>query len=213
MPRPDMDHSETSLNLQRFHQGEKEGLEALLQRHLPWILEKVRKNLSPLLRRQGDSEDYAQDVVVQFLQYAPRFILSDEARFRAFLAKIVKNLLCNKYDWFTAQRRKLSLERPLNSDTVLCLDPPKDQVNTPSISAERREGEAWVRLGMELLEPDDREVILLRRWEDLGFAEIGERLQIKEDAARMRHNRAVNRLSDIVWDLRQGNLDRIAPDM
>lgn len=200
--------TETSLNLKRYHEGEQDGLDTLLERHLPWLREKVRERLSPLLRRRGDSEDFAQDAVVQFLQHAPRFTISDEKHFRGLLFTIVKNLICNKYDWFTAQRRKLSLERPLNSDSVLCLDPPRDKVKTPSVSAQRREGEAWVRFGLELLDPDDREVILLRRWEDLSFAEIGKQLDVKEDAARMRHNRAVSRLSEIVWDLRQGNLER-----
>ena len=44
---------------------------------------------------------------------------------------------------------------------------------------------AWVRLALEMLDPDDRNVVLWREYQDLSFAEIGARLQVGEDAARV----------------------------
>jgi DNA-directed RNA polymerase specialized sigma24 family protein len=79
---------------------------------------------------------------------------------------------------------------------------------TPSKSAERLEGEAWVRLGMELLDPMDRDVIVLRRWNELSFPEIGEHLGLSPNTARMKYNRAVLKLGDEVMALRRGDLSR-----
>ena len=45
-----------------------------------------------------------------------------------------------------------------------------------------------------------------REWEGLALAEIGRRLDVSEDAARMRFNRAVRRLARTVRGLRSGNL-------
>ena len=97
-------------------------------------------------------------------------------------------------------------ERPLPSEDILDLDGRRDTAPSPSHEVERREREACVRLGIELLELDDREVILMREWEGLALAEIGRRLDVSEDAARMRFNRAVRRLARTVRGLRSGNL-------
>jgi RNA polymerase sigma-70 factor (ECF subfamily) len=193
--------------LQQWHSGDRQALDSLIERHLTWIHKKVHHRLGSMLREKGDTCDYVQDAVVQFLQYGPRFTISNDERFRGLLLKIVENVLCNKYDWFTARRRAIARERPLPSDTILSLDPPQQQIHTPSKSAEKHEQEAWVRLGMELVKPEDREVLILRQWDGLSFEEIGQRLDISTSAARVRHLRAVRRLAKEVEELRQGAMD------
>ena len=108
----------------------------------------------------------------------------------------------NQHDWFTARRREFAKERPLPTSTVIALDPPKEGVKTPSVSVARHEEEAWVRLALELLNPDDKEVLILRQWDKLSFKEIGERLGIEANAARMRTSRALRRLTDEITKLR-----------
>lgn len=201
-----MGKTQTSQFLQRWHDGDPKGLEDLLARHLPWIRARVSKRMGPVLRRKAETTDYVQDAMVEFLRYGPRILISDGDHFRALLVRIVENALRDKHDWFTRRRRAVSRERPLPADTVLSLDPPRARMKTPSAAAGHHEREAWVRLGMELLEPEDREVLVLRQWENLSFAEIGERLGISKDAARMRNNRAVSRLGEIVGSLRRRNL-------
>lgn len=203
------ENTKTSIFLQQWNEGDQQALNAILERHLPWIRAQVRKRVTRLLRRKGESGDYVQDAVVQFLSYGPRFILSNEAHFRAILMRIVENALHDKYDWFTTQRREIALERPLPSDTVLSLDPHHLRRATPSKSAERHEQEAWIRLGMELLDADDREVLVLRQWKKQSFPEIGDHLGMSPDAARMKYKRAVGKLGDQVGALRHGKLTDI----
>ncbi|MBU0755391.1 MAG: sigma-70 family RNA polymerase sigma factor [Planctomycetes bacterium] len=202
----DIKETHTSQSLFQWSQGDGKGLEALLERHLPWLQNHVRKNLGPILRRKGETQDYVQDAVLEFLLYAPSVMISDEAHFRALLVRIVKNSLCDKHDWYAAKRRWIARERPLPTDTVLLLDPPKDGQTTPSRHAQHHEEEAWVRLGMDILEPEDRELLVLRQWEKQSFTEIGKRLGIKSDAARMRHNSAMGKLGEKIFMLRQGQL-------
>jgi RNA polymerase sigma-70 factor (ECF subfamily) len=198
--------------LQQWHSGDRQGLDALLERHLPWIHAHVRKRMGPVLRKKAETCDYVQDAMIQFLQYGPRFIISDDDAFRALMVRIVENALRDKNDRFTAYRRNIARERPLPPDTVLSLDPPKKRVGTPSRSAERHEREAWIRLGMEFLEPEDREVLVLRQWEKRPLAEIGERFGITEKGAWMRHNRALKRLGKIIWELRSGRLAKLSEE-
>jgi RNA polymerase sigma factor (sigma-70 family) len=135
-------------------------------------------------------------------------MISNDAHFRAFLLRIVENILKDKHGWYTARRRNIARERPLPSETVLSLDPPKKSIGTPSRSAERHEREAWVRLGLELLDPEDRELVVLRKWDKLSFAKLGQHLGVTSDAARMRYNRTVMKLGEVILALRRGDLSQ-----
>src|SRR5262245_11328787 len=198
--------SETRLLLQRLRAGDREALEALLERDLDWIHGYVRRRLGPALRMRLESADVVQEAVVEFLRHGPPFLVSDELQFRRLAARVVENVIGHQYDWFTAQRRELQRERPLPSDDVIDLDARRTPGGTPSKEAQRHEREACVRLGLELLGAQDREAILLREWEGSSMAEMGTRLGISEDAARMRYQRAVRRLARKVRQLRSGNL-------
>jgi DNA-directed RNA polymerase specialized sigma24 family protein len=90
---------------------------------------------------------------------------------------------------------------------VLQLDPPARTGLTPSGEAGRQEDEAWVRLGMELLEPEQRDLVVQRQWEGRTYAEIGEALGISENAARLRYVRVLKDLSDTIAALRRGDID------
>lgn len=181
----------------------------MLERHLRWIQDQVQRRLGPILRKKAEPCDYVQDAIIQFLKLGPRFIISDGNHLRALLLRIIENTLRGKYDWYMAQCREVARERPLPSSTVLNLDPSYRSENTAGKSVERHEREAFVRLGMWLLKPEDSEVLILRYWKSLSFISIGERLGISSDAARMRHNRAIDRLAEEIGALRRGKLSSL----
>jgi len=56
---------------------------------------------------------------------------------------------------------------------------------------------------LELLDPYDRKIIVLRQWEGLSYQQIASELEVTPEAARMRHNRAVGRLSEQIGALRR----------
>lgn len=204
--------TDTLSNLKRWHEGEKTGLNTLLSHNLSWIRDRVRCRLGPKLRQRFESCDIVQDAALQFLQYGPRFLVSDEKHFRALVAKIVENILRDKHDWFNARRRAISLERPLPADTVLFLSQRKGSVPTPSEDAQRHEEEAWLRLGIEILDPADREVIVLHQWDHQSFSEIGKQLGITPESAWKRHKKAVKRLAEKIGALRRGDFTSLEDD-
>jgi DNA-directed RNA polymerase specialized sigma24 family protein len=63
---------------------------------------------------------------------------------------------------------------------------------------------------MEFLDPEDREVLVLRQWEKRSLADIGAHYGISQKAAWMKHNRAVKRLGKKIWELRCGRLTQLA---
>lgn len=189
-----------------WHEGDSDCLEQLVQRHLPWLQNQVRRRLGPELRSKGDTVDYVQDAVVEFLRYGPRFVARGDVQFRSLLLKIVENSLRKKHRWYQAARREIARDQPLPTSTVLSLNSEGASDRTPTQSADRHEREAWVRLAMELLSDDDREILVLRLWKDRSFVEIGEQLGLSANAARMRHHRALRRLSLKTDELRRSGV-------
>ena len=78
----------------------------------------------------------------------------------------------------------------------------------PDTKANRRFLAEWterlVRPPSELLDPEDRRVMLLRQWQELEFEAIGEQLGISADAARLRFHRALPKLANKLQQLRSG---------
>ncbi|HEX5052392.1 MAG TPA: sigma-70 family RNA polymerase sigma factor [Planctomycetota bacterium] len=202
---------DTRLLLQRWHAGDRAAIDVLVARDLPWIRAYVHARLGPLLRARGETMDYVQSAIIGVLQYAPRFVTDDRRRFRALVARILENHLRDAHDHHAAACRAPAREQPLPSDSVLDLDLPQRSTAQPGSVAERNEQEAWVRLALELLEPEDRQVLLLRQWQELEFAAIGARMGLSEDASRMRFQRALPKLAHKLEQLRTGALD--APEV
>ncbi len=193
------------LLLQRWHAGDAEALAELVQRQLPWLLDHVERRLGGLLRERGEAADYLHDALLDFLRDGPRFLVQDERQLRSLLARVVENTLRDKNDWFRAKRRDLARTAPLPDGGVLDLPSGIVVSSTPSRQAGREETRAWVRLALELLDPEDRKIIVARDYEDRSFVEIGAEIGMTADAVRMRWNRAVGRLALLLRRLRSGD--------
>ena len=135
------------------------------------------------------------------LRYGPRFLVADARQFRSLLAKIVENTLRDQHDWARARKRAAEREVPVPSDTYLELDPRVRSVTRPSVAVDRQLRQKWVRLALELLQPDDRQLIRWRDWDGLSFESMGERLGVSWNAARMRYQRALPRLLTKIREL------------
>ena len=187
-----------------LHGGDAGALQRLVADHLPWIEARVRQRLSASLRQEGDTQDFVQETLLEVLRDGPRFAIDSPAAFRALLARIVENTLIDRERYMHRAQRDRRLQQALPTDSVLLLDGPARSVTAPSTHAERAEQRAWLRLALELLEPDDRESIRLRDGEDVSFVEAGQRLGISEEAARKRYNRALPKLAQKLELLRRG---------
>lgn len=206
--------SSESTPISNRNQDDSNNLKMILERHLSWVQAYVHRKLGNFPRHKSDTGDIVQDALVQFLKFGPRIHLTNDKQFRALLCRIISNVINNKYDWFTAKRRAYARERPLPADTVLNLDPPQTRQDTPSQIAHQLEREAWIRLGIELLDPDDREIIVLRNWDDLSFKEIGDQCEVSKSEARRKYLQALKHLIATVKALQVGQLDTLlGPDL
>ncbi len=195
---------DTEQLLHRWHKGDKAALHELVQRDMPWIRSRVRQRLGEALRQHGDTDDFLHEAVLDILSYTPRFLATDRDVFRRLVTRIVENTLRGQSEFYSRLRRDRGRSVPLPDDSVLDLDAQRRTGTTPSQHAARSEEEAWLRLALDLIEPEDRDVIVMREWNGEAFADIGVRLGIPENTARMRFARALGRLAAQVEALRRG---------
>lgn len=193
----------TSQLLQRWRDGDEQGLHELLALHLPAVLAIVRAQLGRELRQKLESDDLVQDAIVEFLRYGPAVPPVGAEHFRALLGRIVSHQICDRSKWFQAARRRMDRERSLGSTTQATI--PAAGLD-PAELAERADLTMRLRLALELLPERARRALVLRDWQGLSFAQVALDLGVGEEAARGTWRRAVARLRALMADLRTGGL-------
>lgn len=204
--------SESTQLLRRWHQGDEGALQELLAHHLPWIRVHVRQRLGEALRAKEETGDIVQDALLEFLRYGPRFEIRNEAHLRFLLARIAENVLRDRNDFYTRRRRQAARETPFTEDGLLVLDGSARPATQPDEALERKQWRAWVRLALELLDPQDRDVIVLRTWDGLEFAEVAQRTELSVDLARVRFHRALPKLAAKIQALQRGEFGAVELD-
>jgi len=197
--------TETFVLLRDWHAGDREALERLLARDLPFVRAYVVRRMGNLLRAKGEADDYVQEAAIEALRYVPRFVMSDRDQFRALLARITENVLRDNVERLRARKRDVAREK----SNVLNLDPPIGSATRPSQAAVRSEERQWVRLAIELLAPEERMLVIWREWDGLSFPVIAGRLGVSEDAARMRFTRSLPKLARTVQQLQRGEMGQL----
>jgi RNA polymerase sigma-70 factor (ECF subfamily) len=76
-----------------------------------------------------------------------------------------------------------------------------DSATTPSEALAREELRRLVQKVLATLNPIDREVLWMRHYDQLSFADLAMLLKIKENTAIKRYTRALQRLKDLLPDL------------
>lgn len=166
--------------LRRFaDQGEQDAFTELVQRYINLVY-------STALRRLAGDTHLAEDVTQRVFTDAARKAKSLAAH--QVLSGWLYTSTCFQASNTvrTEQRRKQREQKAHAMNDLL-----------PSTSSDTSE---WTRLrpvlddALRELKTEDREALLLRFFEGQGFTEIGHRLRLTENAARMRVERALERL-------------------
>ena len=201
---------ETVQLLMRWANGDQQALAELVAADAPWIETHVRARLGNHLRQRVDTQDIVQNTLLNVLRAGPRFVCSDRGHLRALLARMVENTIRAEAHHQAAgkrdRRREVRADPAGATASVLILDRHAASITDPGSAAGNAETRDWLRLALELLDPDDRNVILWREYEGLPFAVVAERLAMTEDAARMRFGRALPKLARKLKALRSGEL-------
>jgi len=145
-----------------------------------------------LIGHPDDALDVAQDAMVRFFRSLGRF---DPSRpVRPWLLRIVRNLVRDRARRLRVRRTE-SLE-PANEDALRF--EPVDGAPDPEALASRHQLQALVWKCLQKLDPRYREVLVLRDYQDLSYADIAKTLKIPRGTVMSRLHRARRLLQEEV---------------
>ena len=186
--------------------GKQEALNNLFARYQSRVLRIVRLRLSPGLRQKLklQSMDIVQEVFLYAFGHLKDFEPKSQGHFLNWLGKKVEHYICDRLDYVSRAKRdapegEVSIDevRGSGDDTTKIPLQIKDGGTTPSQFAVKQEREQLIDSLLDLLEPEQKELIIHRDLEELTFAEIGELLGKTEDAARKQYCRAFKKLIEL----------------
>ena len=186
----ELKESAAVLDLARAGSADAQG--QLFERHAPRLLALIRLRLGPGLRSHLESRDILQETWLKALLHIDRFQGEHSGSFMAWLARIAANEIRDKAAYHGRQRRDDGLEMPLPPAE---LDGLAARVRSQTSRLILDESLARLERALEALSPEHREVILLRRLEELSFPEIAARMGRSPDACRQLLARALAALT------------------
>ena len=170
--------------------GDADALEALYARVAPRVLTFVRMRLGHTLRGRLDSRDILQATLLKSFERFGEFQGTGQPALMAWLSRIAEREILDRADYHQRARRS-----PLREAALGDADAVEARVTSVLSRMIRDERAERLERAMEALSDAHREIILLRKFQELPFRDIAARLGKSEDACRMLLARALSALT------------------
>ena len=168
--------------------GELDALGELFERHHGPLFGFLVK----LTGQRPAAEDIAQTVFQRMLKY--RHTYRDDGSFTAWMYHLARRCAADHF-------RKAGAA-PTPTDPAQLYDHADHAPHAGELES-ARDDQALLRTALAQLDRDDREVLLLSRFQELPFIEIARILECSVGAAKVRAHRALRELRDIYFRLQK----------
>jgi RNA polymerase sigma-70 factor (ECF subfamily) len=166
----------------------------------------VSFRLDPRLCARVDASDVVQEALTEAIQKLPQYVDERPVPFYPWLRQIAwRQIMRLHEEHLYSQKRSVFKEQnrvaPVSDLSCIELARQLAAKNVgPSTIMRKNERIAHVRQAMETLQPNHREVLMLRYVELLSISEIAAVLSISEAAVKMRRVRALEQLRILLGD-------------
>jgi len=194
------DSAQTQELLEQARAGKPGAVDQLLARHREPVRHMIGLRLDRGIAARVDASDVVQEVLLEASRRLGDYLRDPAMPFHLWLRHIARDHLIDAHRRHRgAQRRSVDREqslRPALADQS-SLDLAAQLIDrelTPATAALRHELQNRFQSALAELDEDDREIILMRHFEQLSNQEVADALGLTEAAAGMRHLRALRRL-------------------
>ena len=191
--------------LDRIANDDNSGLADLFTRHRPRLWRMVSFRMHPKLRGRIDPDDVLQDAYMRALDRVEHLLASSASSTYVWFRLLVCQTLADLHRrHFGAAKRSSAREFSINgrwspqetSSSLSCYL--KADGTSPSSTLGRAERAQQVDTVLQSMDPIDREVVVLRHFEQLSNTEIAAVLEMSEQAASARYVRALQKLKRVL---------------
>lgn len=163
----------------------------------------VRLRLGSRLRAKVETCDIVQETLLAALPQLEKGDFPTSGALFHWLTRLAENRIRDLADHFGAQKRDAGRERPLevrNPNGDYMFGPIADiaTTGTPSMYASRKEEIEALERAIDSLPDEQREALILVRYEGMSLAEAGAVMNRSADAVRMMVSRALVKLGGIM---------------
>jgi RNA polymerase sigma-70 factor (ECF subfamily) len=190
--------SPTSVHVHRAVAGDLGSLAWLVERFSPVLLAQARHRIGPALRRWCDPEDVVSDVwIVAVRRITDLRAASDRgaAALVQYLGTVLVRRVRDLARLAAARQAAGEAGDPARETPVSKLEAATTGIVS---SAVRHERSRALSDAIDALDPDDRQVVMLRGIEGASLEEAGAVMNITPGAVAVRYHRALKRLRDAV---------------
>ncbi len=191
--------------LARVKLGDERALADLFSTHRDRLWRMVQARLDRRLRGRVDPDDILQEAYLDATRRIAHFAESGPMSFFLWLRLIVGQTLVNVHRrHLEAQMRDAGRDVSIarggvpGASSVSLAGQLVAHLTSPSQAAIRAEMEAQLGQAIDSLDPIDREVLVLRHFDELTNSEVAEVLGLQQKAASIRYVRAIARLKAIL---------------
>jgi RNA polymerase sigma-70 factor (ECF subfamily) len=191
--------------LRRAGAGDEEAVGELFARHRPRLQKMLGVRLDRRLHRRLDPSDVLQDVYLEMVRRIPEYMGGASVPFYVWLRSLAGQRLMDLHRrHLGAQMRAVDLEVSLHrgalpqASSLSLAQQLVGHLTSPTKAAARAELQVRLQEALNAMEPIDREIIVLRHFEELSNVEAADVLGIQKSAASKRYLRAVRRLREVL---------------
>ena len=199
------DSLDTRELLDQARGGDRNAVERLLELHRAALRRMIDLRLDPALAGRLDASDIVQEVMLEASRRLGQYLDKPIMPFQIWLRHLAKDHIIDAHRRHRkAQRRSLDREQPIvpaafaDRSSIELAAQFLDREATPASAALRQELARRLAQAVATLEDDDRDIILMRHYEQLSNQEVATMLGLSEAAASMRYLRAVRKLKGLL---------------
>src|SRR5438093_2754564 len=197
--------TETQELLDQVRHGDTGAVDRLLARHREAVRRMIDLRLDPAIAARVDASDVVQEVLLEASRRLDKYLADPSMPFHLWLRHIAKDHIIDAHRRHRqAQRRGVDREQPLvpaglkDHSSIELAAQFFDPELTPASAAMQQELQRRLHVAIGELDEDDREIVLMRHFEQLSNQEVAELLNLTEPAASMRHLRALRKMREVL---------------
>ena len=185
--------------------GDADAVERLLDRHRIAIHRLIEMRLDRRIQQRVDASDIVQEVMIEANRRLKTYLESPSLPFHLWLRQMAKDRIIDAH-----RRHRGSVKRSVDREqgmvapavtdrsTIEFVAQLCDQEMTPAAAATMHELQKRFTAAIDQLDEGDREIVVMRHFEQLSNQDVANALGLSQPAASMRYLRAIRRLRQLL---------------
>lgn len=186
-------HAEDQELLDRFKAGDRRSFEALVKRHRG----KIFSTIIQIVKDRSVAEDLYQETLIKIINVLEGGRYNEEGKFLPWALRVARNL---SIDYFRKEKRNPQIK---NSDAILLMENLFRSEDNMEKAIIRRENTLLVRTLINKLPDKQKEVLIMRHYNELSFKEIAQLTNVSINTALGRMRYALVNLRKLVDQKRE----------